>query len=200
MENLKEIVSENLIKLRKQKKWTQLEFAEKLNYSNKAVSRWEKGEVLPDVETLAQIADIYDIELAELLKKQTSAKVESTRNKEAIKGTKVTITFLAILSVWVVGTTFFVIHNIVAGSSFWQIFVWAVPASFLVATIFSSIWAKTPVTITMISFLMWTVLTGFYVQFLDYNLWVLFIVGVPIQICLLLWGKLYSLHRKRANQ
>ena len=200
MENYKEIVSENLVKLRKQKKWTQLEFAEKLNYSNKAVSRWEKGEVLPDVETLAQIAQIYDIELLELLKKQTEKKIESTRNKEAIKGTKLTITLLAILSVWVVSTTFFVVHNIVEGFSFWQIFLWAVPASFLVATIFSSIWATIPVTLSMITCLMWTLLASTYVQFLQYNLWVIFIIGAPVQACLILWGKLYSLHKKRVMQ
>lgn len=199
MENYREIVVENLVKFRKQKKWTQVEFAEKLNYSNKAVSRWEKGEVIPDVETLAKIAQIYDIELIDIFKKQSSAKVESTKNKEAIKGTKLTITLLAIFSVWVVATIFFVVHNIIADSSFWQTFLWAVPASFLVATIFSSIWAKGPLTLTMISFLMWTLLVSIYVQFLQYNLWIIFIIGVPIQICIGLWGKLYSLHKKRVE-
>lgn len=57
MKAIKEVLIENLISLRKEHKLTQLELAEKIGYSDKAVSRWEHGEVLPDVETLDKIAE-----------------------------------------------------------------------------------------------------------------------------------------------
>ena len=58
MKDVRQIIAENLIELRKVNKLTQLELAEKLNYSDKAISKWERGESLPDVEILCQIADL----------------------------------------------------------------------------------------------------------------------------------------------
>ena len=50
---LKKIVTENLIYYRKINKLTQLQLAEKLNYSDKAISKWERGESLPDLYILS---------------------------------------------------------------------------------------------------------------------------------------------------
>jgi transcriptional regulator with XRE-family HTH domain len=54
MRDVRQIIADNLIELRKVNKLTQLELAEKLNYSDKAISKWERGESLPDVEILCQ--------------------------------------------------------------------------------------------------------------------------------------------------
>ena len=67
MKNVKEIIAKNLIDLRKSKKYTQQAVAEKLNYSDKAISRWERGESLPDVETLCRICDLYGVTFEYLL-------------------------------------------------------------------------------------------------------------------------------------
>lgn len=61
MSDIKAIVKENLIRLRREHKLTQLELSQKINYSDKAISRWETGEVTPDVETLAHLAELYEI-------------------------------------------------------------------------------------------------------------------------------------------
>ena len=58
---VKETVKDNLVRLRREHKLTQLELSEKINYSDKAISRWETGEVTPDVETLEQLARLYDV-------------------------------------------------------------------------------------------------------------------------------------------
>ena len=63
MKEIREIVSENLTELRKEKKLTQLELAEKINYSDKAVSKWENGDTLPDIETLQKLCDFYGVTL-----------------------------------------------------------------------------------------------------------------------------------------
>ena len=59
MNTLEQIVANNLTELRKEKKWTQAELAEKINYSDKSVSKWELGEALPDLKVLKQMADLY---------------------------------------------------------------------------------------------------------------------------------------------
>ena len=67
LEEIKSNFSENLIKLRKSKSLTQLQLAEKLNYSDKAISKWEVGAVLPDVETLTHIADFFGLTVNDLI-------------------------------------------------------------------------------------------------------------------------------------
>ena len=73
-ENVKEIIAGNLASLRKASKLTQQQLAEKLNYSDKAVSRWENAETLPDIETLCRICDIYGVKFEYLLQKEQPKK------------------------------------------------------------------------------------------------------------------------------
>ena len=70
-EQLKQTVANNIAQLRKSKGLTQLELAERLNYSDKAVSKWERGEGLPDVLVLSKMAEIFDVTLAELVDGKT---------------------------------------------------------------------------------------------------------------------------------
>ena len=63
MNNLEQIVANNLTELRKEKKWTQAELAEKINYSDKSVSKWERGEALPDLKVLLQMAELFGVNL-----------------------------------------------------------------------------------------------------------------------------------------
>lgn len=67
MEDLKKVIADNIIFYRKEKGYTQLELAEKLNYSDKAVSKWERAESLPDVITLNEIASMLDVTLNDLV-------------------------------------------------------------------------------------------------------------------------------------
>ena len=61
MADVKITFAQNLISLRKQMKLTQIELAEKLNYSDKAVSKWERGESIPDVTVLMDIAKTFGV-------------------------------------------------------------------------------------------------------------------------------------------
>ena len=74
MKNIREIVANNIVTLRKQNGYTQIELSEKINYSDKAISRWEKGEVLPDIETLDNLANIFDVPLSYMLEEHQDAK------------------------------------------------------------------------------------------------------------------------------
>ena len=60
-------IGSNIAAYRKQAGLTQAGLAEKLNYSDKAVSKWERGESVPDVMTLVQLAELFRIPVGELL-------------------------------------------------------------------------------------------------------------------------------------
>ena len=63
MERIKQSVAKNITDLRRSMGMTQLELAEKLNYSDKAVSKWERGDSIPDVAVLKQISDLFGVTL-----------------------------------------------------------------------------------------------------------------------------------------
>ncbi|MBO5789845.1 MAG: helix-turn-helix transcriptional regulator, partial [Clostridia bacterium] len=104
MENIREIVRENLVRFRKEKKLTQIELAEKIGYSDKAISRWETGEVTPDVETLNSLAELYGIKIAAFFEKDAKTTDKKSKEKKAKKPIKIskkfTISLISIVSVW----------------------------------------------------------------------------------------------------
>ena len=63
MKDIKEIVATNISELRKASGYTQITFSEQINYSNKTVSKWERGESTPDIETLLQLASLFGVSL-----------------------------------------------------------------------------------------------------------------------------------------
>ena len=67
IENLKSIITSNLIKYRKQAGLTQAQLASKLGYSDKTVSKWEREEGVPDIYILKDIADLYGITVNDLI-------------------------------------------------------------------------------------------------------------------------------------
>ena len=61
-------IGETIANLRKQKGMTQSELAEKMNVTDKAVSKWERDLSCPDINTISKLADILDVSVEELLK------------------------------------------------------------------------------------------------------------------------------------
>ncbi|MCQ2399435.1 MAG: helix-turn-helix domain-containing protein [Clostridia bacterium] len=192
MKTLKEIIPENLVELRKQNKLTQLELAEKLGYSDKAVSRWEHGEVLPDVETLDKIAEVYGIPIETLFKENPNIKQERGRKSQSVN--KLMISLLSVLTVWFLAAVLFFTINQLAKTPPWQIFVLAFPVSCVVGIVFNALWGKRAVTFILISMLIWSLLTFFYLLYIEHNLWLLFIIGIPAQIAVILCSNIH-LHR-----
>jgi len=173
---------------------TQLELAEKLNYSNKAISRWESGEVVPDVPTLQNLSKIFNIDIADFFKE--IKKVENIKtNRKKISRNKIIITALAVLLVWLIATIAFVYSVMTFNDNLWIVFIWAIPCSCIVSIVFNSIWGKKSLNFIIISVLIWSLLGSLYLTFLKYNLWLIFLIGIPVQIGTILWSKL-KLHPK----
>ena len=185
MENIHEVVKNNLVELRKKRGLTQLELAEKINYSNKAVSRWENGEVTPDLETLNKLAKIYDVPLASIIQKNGIRK--DAKANQISNANKIVIALLGVVLVWFIAIITYVSIKLIYNIDYWQIFVWAVPLSFVVTVVFSLMWWKKPMSVAVISGLVWTLLTAIYVQLLPYNLFFIYSIGIPVQVALILW-------------
>ena len=63
MDDINKIIGKNLLILRKNAKLTQMELAERFNYSDKTISKWESGESLPSIEILYELAKFYNTTL-----------------------------------------------------------------------------------------------------------------------------------------
>ena len=186
MENVKEIIAKNLTELRKSHKLTQSALAEKLNYSDKAISRWEHAETLPDIETLCRICDIYGVSFEYLLCKEQCEDIYVPR-KERNTARQVTICLIAISTVWLLATVLFSSVGTLFDTYIWQLFIWAIPASLSVIFVCNKIWWKKRVCSAITSsFILWSSILSVYLQAISYNLWLLFIVGIPIQVIILL--------------
>ena len=175
---LREIVSHNLIRYRKAANMTQLELAEKLNYSDKSISKWERQEGLPDLLIMFKIAEVFEITLNDLL----SEKKKLARVKHRIN--KLLITLISFTAVWAIATAVFAllgIFNPALGDS-WLAFIYAIPASFIVLTVFAFAWGRKIHAFITFSLLSWSIPLAIYLS-LDYQpLWLLFIAIIPLQL------------------
>lgn len=186
-------VAGNIGQLRRNSGMTQLELAEQLSYSDKAVSKWERGESLPDIVTLKQIAELFSVTVDYLLRadhpKESEIRREYTRRQ---RRNHRLITAISSVLVWLIATFVFVnIELIDTGIQHrWLCFVYAVPVTAIVVLVFNSIWGNRRWNFFIISVLVWTVLAAFYLSLLHYNLWLVFVIGVPAQVIIFLWAGL----------
>ena len=188
MENLNLIIGKKLLYLRKKNKLTQAELAEKLNYSDKAISKWVKGESLPPVEVFYNISKLYGVSLDYIIGDETiDPQPIKTDDRKRIY---LNITHLAVVSVWFVALLLFVLFDIITHTSQWMVFAWAVPASFVVALVFDCVWHKRKGLFLLISLLIWSILLCFTLQFLTFNIWKILLVGIPVQIAIFICARM----------
>ena len=182
MEDIRQTIADNVLLLRGERGMTQLELAEILNYSDKAVSKWERGESIPDVITLKAMADLFGVTVDYIITPHDPE--EKRKGSRITRNNHIFITLISIVSVWILGTCVFSISAII-GEGLWISFIACVPVSCLVLMIFNSIWGRPKLNLLCISAFMWSFLLTIYLIFIvytDINLWTLFFIGVPAQM------------------
>ena len=143
MNNLKQIIASNISRLRKQKKLTQLEFAKALNYSDKAVSKWERAESIPDIIILKQIADLFGVTVDYIINEHTeNEKILVIEKSKKSKINKISLALLSTCPIWIIATIVFTFVLIFTGKYMWQAFIVGIPLSILIFLIFNSIWGN----------------------------------------------------------
>ena len=197
MEDLKIIVGKNLSSLRKAHKMTQAELAEKFNYSDKAVSKWEQGATLPDLETLKQLCDYYGVSLDYLTKEENIDKptIDDKREKAIFINHIITSCLLGLI-IWMIATLIFAYPLIFKEnqSPYWLVFVWALCATALMTVVLNFIFFKKN---RIVSFIAWTVfawsaIAAVFLHFMVFNsqgknMWPIFLIGIPLQMIFILW-------------
>ena len=73
-----------LKELRKEKKLTQEQLAEKLNVSGRTVSRWETGSNMPDIGMLVEMADFLDVSIPEIVSGERKSENMNEEVKETV--------------------------------------------------------------------------------------------------------------------
>ena len=206
MEEIKDmnaIIGNNLLKLRKNMKLTQMEVAEKFNYSDKSISKWEKGESLPSVEVLCDLAQFYGVTLDDLTRENENQEIETKKQEKKEKkekthtprmfSTKLMITLLSVGAAWLCATILFVVLKLCLNINYFMSFMWAGVASCIVLIVFNSIWGRMRYLFFILTALLWLTLASLQIQILlptNINIWPVYFLGIPLQILIILWAAL----------
>ena len=190
--NIKENLANNLIAYRKKFNMTQAELAQKLNYSDKAVSKWERGESVPDLEVLKQIADFYGVSIDILISEHKKTLPNSIKN---LPKKRVLICLCISGLVWCIATFAFSFINIIFPSivNTWLSFIYAVPITLVVLLVLTSVWGKSTTNLIITSLFLWTLTLSVYLTLIcalqcpPINLWEIFIIVIPLQALILFW-------------
>lgn len=195
MNDIKSAVAKNISELRQSRGMTQIELAEKLNYSDKAISKWERAESIPDVTVLVTIAELFGVTLDYLVHEEHSAE----ERKEATtaptpKYNRHLIAAMSVILVWFIALLVFVLLALFATSltGEWLAFLYAVPVAAIVMLVFNSVWFDSRKNYFIISVLVWSILLAIHITVFvaGYNLWLLYLLGIPGQLVILMWSKL----------
>lgn len=183
-QTIKQNFARNLHAYRKSRHLTQSQLAEKLNYSDKSVSKWECGDVLPDIVTISMIAEFFGITIDQLI----GSKIPQ---KEVAKDRHVLVTLMSCgLSFLIAGIAFVILLAFDIPNA-WMLFIYALPVACIVSIVFCAMWFSLKWTAISVSGLVWTAGLCTYLSILVFTgkatLWFIFIVCLIFQILVIMW-------------
>lgn len=203
-ERLKVQIGTNIANLRKRQGLTQAGLAEKVNYSDKAVSKWERGESAPDILTLVSLAEVLGVTVDDLLTDPNALPEQTGSVQQAMehvvektlkrKADKRIIVQLSSLLVWFVALLLYVVLSSLGIANSWLAFFLAIPADAIVVLSLRSAWKDFRSNRILISVLMWGSLLSLYMFFLvllQANVWKIFLLGIPGQLAIWLWFRMF---------
>ena len=188
--NQQDLLAKNLAYYRKASGLTQLELAEKFNYSDKSVSKWERGEGFPDIFVLKSLADFYGITVDDFYQSEHKAvKVSQNRKRKQ--------TYLKLLSIgicWLVTVLTFFLLNTLLGNNYafkpWLVFIYGTLATGIILLVWEFIYHNRLLRMIATSIIIWTAALSLFLTFLvvmNMPLPLLFVVAVPLQILEIIW-------------
>ena len=178
MANIREIISTNITNLRKEKNWTQIELARRINFSDKAVSRWEKGEVMPDIETIQKLSEVFDVPMTSIIEKQ---KIQKQEMKTKLTKQEVLSQVFLVCEIWTILSVAYAYLNISSGLHVWKIFLWGVPATVLLLYIVNLRHKHNISSFVYGTIFIWAFTACLFIQMINLHPWFFFILGIPIQ-------------------
>lgn len=192
MNDVKSTVAKNIAELRQANNMTQLELAEKINYSDKAISKWERGESSPDISVLVDIAAVFGVTVDYLVTAEhTEAPVIDSEVPKRQYNRK-PIAYIAESVAWLVAIVAFILTTLIVKGMTFQFlyFVYALPVVLIVKLVFNSVWFNPRNNYCIISVLMWSILAAVHITCLYFGVDValIYLLGVAGQIVIILWS------------
>lgn len=192
MEDIKSIVAKNITELRLLNNMTQMELAEKLNYSDKTISKWERGESSPDIAVLVEMANIFGVTLDYLVRTENIDEAVKENKKKQTKYNRRVISYISESVVWLIAVFAFIITSLITNETTfqWLYFVYALPIVLIVKLVFNSVWFNPRHNYYIISVLVWSILAAIHITFLYFkiNVALIYLLGVVSQIIIVLWS------------
>ena len=204
-EKVNERIAKNLTFYRKAAGFTQAELAQKINYSDKSVSKWEAANGVPDIYILLQLASLYGVTVNDLVSEELPQKPVL---KKPSKLSSSLIMILSVGIVWLIATLFFVTMNLfLPHLEWWLTFLYAVPVSSVVTLVLSAVFKRKMTNFVSLSSLIWSTIVCVYVSFkvlmprgmLD-QLWMVFLIGVPLQLLDIFWVFFRNVRKKNKKK
>ncbi len=198
MNDMKAVVAKNIASLRQEAGMTQSELAQQLHYSDKAVSKWERAESLPDISVLVELAALFQVSLDYLVSADHEGGEAAALTEKVLSGATRyrhrLITCMAVTLVWLIATAVFVMISVISGHMGyqWITFVYGLLASTIVWLVFNSIWFNRRNNYGIISLMLWSLAASIHVSILPagVNVWMIYLLCIPGEVVILLWSKL----------
>ncbi len=191
--DLKQNIARNIAALRRAHSMTQAELAEKLSYSDKSISKWERGDGLPDVFVLTKIAALFGVTVNDLLARETPEPQTPAPVQKSISCSRHSlITALSVGLVWFVAAlVFFFIKVFVPESPWaWMVFVYALPAASIVLVVFMHLWWKIIPQCLSVSLLVWSIAICIHLAAIlpgVQNVAMIYVAAGVFQVLVILW-------------
>lgn len=196
-EDLKEVIATNLTHLRQEAGLTQVKLAEMLNYSDKAVSKWERGESIPDLRVLIKLAEIYHISLDDLVRAKPGKRLKPRLN---LKKKQVVITLLSLGLVGVIATAIFMIFFYISEFKNYAYLAYVCTpfVASIVFLVFSAMWYRRITMAIAASLVLWSAILIIHVflrLFTQIPVWPFYLVAGGMQILIVGWFVLRKLYK-----
>lgn len=201
LSELKLISASNIIKLRTEAGLTQAELGEKLNYSDKTISKWERGEAIPDAYVLTQMAEIFGVTVDYLLSSHDAwespeQQEEKERKQEEHRYSVNMIIAISVLGVWTMALTIFVLlwlFDIIL----WETFVVALPVSILTYMVLICVFRRRRHLQFVIAAFVLSLFILLYFTLPMQKPWQLFLIAIPAEIIVFLSCNIRRRPRKK---
>lgn len=177
-------IAKNIKELRIASGLKQSELGDKISYSDKTISKWENGSSIPDITALNAIANLFSLTVDDLINENAVERAQEKNEPKKNDNTSndIAMLCLSVLSVFTIAVIIYVAFYIIKNVTFWQAYIWAVPVSAFICVKYNRAhgnikWVNT----LLLSLVNWGVITASYLQLINYNLWPVFIIGIPLE-------------------
>ena len=202
LEDLKLVAASNLINLRTAAGLTQADLGAKLNYSDKSISKWERGEAIPDAYVLTQMAELFGVSVDYLLSSHDAWEppvAPEDPQRDVVYSTSAIIA-IVVLGVWTLALTAFVTLWLAADLVRWKIFAAALPVSILAWMVLLCVFKRTHYLKYVVAVFVLSVFVAIYLLFLNRNPWQIFMIAVLAEALVFLSFRVQKKPRKGSHK